>query len=371
MVENTAPIRVLCVFALLDRGGAESMCMELYRHIDRQKIQFDFVKHTSEKGIFEDEITSFGGKIYEAPKYKIYNHFSYCKWWKNHLKQHPEHKIIHGHFFTISSVYFKVAKKINRITVAHSHNTSISAKGVSLSQKIKLKFIKKIEKYSDYFLACSKPAGSWLFPNSKYSLLNNAIDTSLFKYNETVVQTIRDEFNFSKSDFIICHVGRFFSQKNHTFLIDIFNEIHKRDRKYKLLLIGDGELRTEIEKKVLDLELNNYVTFAGVRSDVNHIMMASDAFVLPSLFEGLPVVAIEAQTSGLPCFISDTVTNEVILTKNCHMLPLGDTNYWADTIINTPPTTTRDMTKEIIDAGYDIHSTSKWLQDFYISILKH
>ena len=154
------PIRVLCVFSLLDRGGAESMCMNLFRNIDRNLVQFDFVKHTSKTCDFEKEIRNLGGRIYEAPQYKIYNHFAYCEWWDRFFKKHPEYKIVHGHYYTTSPIYFKVAKKNNRITIGHSHSSSIDG-------KIKELLIRNVQKYSDYCFACSNEAGKWLFPDRK------------------------------------------------------------------------------------------------------------------------------------------------------------------------------------------------------------
>lgn len=363
------PIRVLCVFAKLDRGGAESMCMNLYRHIDRSKVQFDFVKHTHEKGAFEDEIVSLGGRIFEAPQYKIYNHCIYTRWWKRHLTAHPEHTIIHAHYFTIASVYLKVAKKLSRKTLVHSHQASTFKKGENfrILSKIKMSYVGMAGKYADYAFACSKAAGIWLFKDKEYTVLNNTIDTSRFIYDADAAAEIRKKLGFTETDYIIGHVGRFWEQKNHVFLLDVFNELHKKDGKYKLLLVGGGPLQNIIEEKIREYDISDYVTLTGVRSDVNNLMMAMDIFVLPSLFEGLPVVAVEAQSTGLPCLIADTVTDEVVLTQDCKMLPLR-AETWVQEIAQCRPRPHTDNSQTIIDAGYDIRTTAKWLQDFYIRI---
>lgn len=368
MDENKTPVRVLCVFALLDRGGAESMCMELYRHIDKRKIQFDFVKHTSNKGVFEDEILSLGGKIYEAPRYKVYNHFSYCKWWKNHLKQHPEHKIIHGHFFTISSIYFKAAKKFSRITIAHSHMSNFKSKG--LIKKIKLRFIENIKQYSDYSFACSENAGNWMFPNIDFKILNNAIDTKIFRFSSKKHTAIKKELELENC-LVVGTVGNIAFLKNPYEIIEIIKACKEKIANFRFLWIGGGNLWEEIHQKVIDERLNDWVIMTGVRTDICDMLHAMDVFILPSLSEGLPVSVVEAQATGLPCFISDVITSEVVLTENCHKLPLGNPAKWATEISKIDVSARRDMKKEIIDAGYDIKSTSKWLQDFYISILKH
>lgn len=363
------PIRVLCVFSTLDRGGAESMCMNLYRNIDRSKVQFDFVKHTHSKGAFEDEIIALGGRIFEAPQYKLYNHIPYCLWWKKHLKDHKEHRIIHGHFFTISPIYFKIARSFMRKTIAHSHIV-LDINNISfIGKHVKLRILKKIEKYSDYCFACGREAGEWLFPHRKFKVLNNAIDTKAFIYNENKRNYIREELGI-QGKFVLGHVGRFFTQKNHAFLIDIFNQVHKRNPNSVLLLVGDGELRKQIEHKVESLGLKDDVIFTGVRSDIPDLNQAMDVFVFPSLFEGLGIVAVEAQAAGLHTICSDVVPHEVKLTDLVDFVSLNDSaEEWANVILKYNNGYARENTTDIIkQKGYDIHTTAKQLQRFYLKI---
>ena len=364
------PIRVLCVFASLNRGGSETMCMELYRHIDRSRVQFDFVKHTPQKCAYEDEILSLGGRIYEAPRYLIYNHIAYCRWWKRHLAEHPEHKIIHGHFYTVASVYFKVCKKMNRITVGHSHSTSCdrdknSKRLISkLKLKYKLHFLKKLEDKSDYCFACSQDAGNWLFPNKKFTVLKNAFDIEKFKFDPETRQNARSELNLADSDFVVGTVGRLINVKNPDGVIDIFKSVLAGNPSAKLLWVGYGELREKIEQRIRQENLTSSVIMTGVRSDVERMLQAMDVFIFPSFLEGLGIVAVEAQTAGMPCFCSDTIPKEVAVTELCSFLPLNQPDLWADKIL-TSDIKRRDVTQKIRKAGYDINTTSKWLEEFY------
>lgn len=355
------PIRVLCVFSTLDRGGAESMCMELYRHIDRSKVQFDFVKHTSQIGAFEEEIYSLGGRVFEAPRLRVGTVFKYRRWWKRHFLDYPEHKIIHGHFFTISPVYFQIAKQFSRITIGHIHISKAS----DLKKAI---FAKFISRFTDYPLACSYVAGKWVYGNRDFTVLNNAIDMSAFRANPLMAVEVRDELNI-KGRLVVGNVSRFNIQKNPYGIVEIFNLVHKKCPNSKLIWVGDGPLKREMQIEVTKQGLQDEVIFTGVRNDVGRLLQAMDAFILPSFYEGLPVSAIEAQAAGIHCFVSDSISNEVVVTDLCQRLPLDNLDYWATQICKIRAGYTHpDMTDQINDAGYDIHATANWLQEFYISV---
>ena len=364
------PVRILCVFSTLDRGGSESMCMNLYRSIDRKLVQFDFVKHTPKEGAFEKEILDLGGRIYTAPRYKIYNHVQYIRWWKNHLKRHPEHTIIHGHYFTISAVYFKTAKKAGRITVGHCHCTPRPSElwENKIRKVVENYYMSKIEKYSDYCLACSKDAGKWLFLSKSFRVLNNAIDAQKFRFNKTTAKEIRKKLKLGDS-FIIGSVGRFNLQKNPLGIVDIFYQIQLRRPNSKFIWVGDGPMRKDAEEKTRSLGLTDKVLFLGVRSDVPKLLQAMDVFVFPSFYEGLGVALVEAQAAGVECFCSDAVPEEAGVTDLCHFLPLDNLNKWEEEICKIPANREHpDMMEAIINADYDIHTTSNWLQNFYLSI---
>lgn len=361
------PIRILCVFSTLNRGGAESMCMNLYRNIDRSKVQFDFVKHTPEIGAFEEEIVALGGRIYEAPRYKIYNHLSYCAWWKKHLSQHPEHQIIHGHFFTTSAVYFHVAKKLGRITIGHSHaSENEHPKG---KERIKRILESKVERYSDYCFACGQQAGQWLFPHKQFTVLNNALDTGQYCYNPTVREEVRKEFGMTDDCLVMGTVGNIAAVKNPFGAVDIFEAIHKRNQRARFLWVGgnNSSINESVKKVLSEKKLDDCVIQTGARNDVCRLLQAMDAFILPSFSEGLPVVAIEAQAAGLQCFISDRVTEECDITGRCRFLSIDQPELWADEILSANLSRT-DTTQQIIDAGYDIRTTAKWLESFYLNL---
>ena len=348
------------------------MIMNLFRQIDRKKVVFDFVKHTPNEGAFEKEIKELGGIIYTAPRYKIYNHIQYTRWWENHFKKHPEHNIIHGHYFTISAVYFKIAKRAGRITVGHCHCTPRPSElwENKMRKTIENLYMAKVEKYSDYCLACSKDAGKWLFPRRGFQVLNNAIDAKNFRYNKEIAEDVRQEFKLGNC-FVVGSVGRFNLQKNPLGIVDIFYLIQLRRPDSKLIWVGDGPMRKAAEDKIKSLGVESKVLFLGVRSDVARLLQAMDVFVFPSFFEGLGVALIEAQAAGVECFCSDVVPNEAGVTDLCRFLPLDDMNNWVEEICRIPANREHpDMMQLIIDANYDIQTTSCWLQDYYLSIAR-
>lgn len=361
------PIRVLCVFSTLDRGGAESMCMNLYRHIDRSKVQFDFVKHESQKGHFEEEIVQLGGRIFTAPRLRFTKIASYISWWKRHLKQHPEHKIIHGHFFTISAVYFCVAKHFNRVTIGHIHSSKPVKMGKS--DYVKAFLLKFVEKYADYCFACSQNAGNWVYPHRKFKVINNAVDAEKFRANPEKRVIARNLLGINKDELVIGTVGNFSTVKNPMATIAIVEKILKRVPTAKFLWVGDGYLREQIEKEIEKRHLSQNIILAGIRSDVDLMLQAMDAFILPSLFEGLPVVAIEAQAAGLKCFLSDTVTREADITGRCTYINNTDYVGWAEEICSADLTKV-DTYDQICEAGYDVQKSAEWIQEFYMKLSK-
>lgn len=354
------PIRILQVIGRMDRGGAETMLMNLYRNIDRQKVQFDFIVHTKDKCAYDDEIRQMGGKIFNIPRFNGINIFYYLYCWMRLLKKHKEYKIVHGHNYNIAAIYLMMSKFLGRYTIAHSHSTS---NGSGIKPKIKNIFCFFVKYFADYKMACSIEAGKWLFgenilKSNNFHVLNNAID--LKKYSLEYFTKINNEIVFG-------HVGRFVEEKNHKFLIQVFKEYIKLNANAKLLLIGKGILEPEIRKLVDKLNLNNKVSFLGIRSDVDKLLKEIDVFVFPSIYEGLPVVLIEAQAAGTQCFISDIITNEVCVTDCIHKLSLNETpTQWAERIFNTKVKRENTYYK-LKDAGYDITDTSKWLEQFYLS----
>lgn len=363
------PIRVLHIVTHMNRGGLETMIMNYYRHIDRNKIQFDFLTHRSDKKDYDNEILSLGGKIYHLPPLNPFS-LQYRKALKTFFKQHPEYQIVHCHLDCMSAIPLKYAKKSgiqNRI--AHSHNTSQEK---NIKYLIKLFYKNKITQYATKLLSCGDNAGNWMFNGAEFDVLNNAIDVQQFSYNVERRNNIRHELNI-QDKLVFGHVGRFNEQKNHYFLIDIFNEINQLRSNSVLLLIGEGELRQQIYEKVTSLNLTDSVKFLGLRSDIHDLLNGMDCFLFPSLYEGLPVSIIEAQASGLLCIKSSNVTDECIVTDNVVSISLEmNAKEWAKVILNEIDSFERKNTSnDVINNGFDIVANTKKLESIYMEMVNN
>lgn len=364
-------MRVLHYIGSMEQGGSQAMIMNIYRNIDRGAIQFDFVIHVGDITALAEEALSLGSKIIICPKFSAKNVRKYTNWWNTFFKEHPEYQIVHSHVRSTAAIVLTIAKKYGCKTIAHSHSTS-SGSGFSALVKNILQF--RIRYVSDYFMGCSQVAGEWLFgkkicKSDRYTNIRNAIDSQQYIYDKAIADSVRHEFGYSDGDFVVGHVGRFSEPKNHGFLLDTFKCLHKKDPKYKLLLVGDGELREEIEQKIKDNGLCDAVTLTGVRPDVNRLMMGMDLFLFPSLYEGLGIVMIEAQATGCPCIASTGVPKEAKITDLVCYLSLDDSpEQWADYISSTNKIERKNMNSSVMRAGYDINESALWLQDFYIGL---
>lgn len=370
-------IRVLNVVGLMSPGGIETLIMNIYRNIDRNKVQFDFLTHKGIDGVFDEEIKSMGGRIYKMPclrngdKTYYGNAFRYVNALKHFFKEHQEYHVIHGHMTNTAALYMPIAKKYGQVTccVAHSHLTEARP---GLSGTVTDLLHKPLPKIATDYFACSEMAAHWIFPNEairsgKVKIIKNGVDPKKFYYDPLLAVEVKKELGFDDK-LVIGNVARFKTEKNHTFQIDIMNELVKKVPNTVLMLVGEGELENEIERKVHTLGLDSYVKFMGLRSDVSRLMNAMDLFLLPSLYEGLPVVGIEAQAAGLPVITSTAVTSEMDITGNVDFLELrkGAEN-WADVIAKKLSSFQRkDMYSYIKENGYDITETSKWMEDFYM-----
>lgn len=367
-----SPIRVLHVVVNMNRGGAETLIMNLYRNIDRSKIQFDFL--TCNEGVFDQEILDLGGKIHRIPYITDGGHFHYIKNLNQFFKVNNQFKIVHSHMDKMSGFVLRAAKKAGiPVRIAHSHNTE--SEGGFAAKLYKSYAGSNIEKSATHFLACSKLAAEWLFKNKADSskLLKNGIETDKFTFSKNVRDQIRDELGVEHDSLVLGHVGRFNHQKNHTFLIDIFNELNKMEPKSYLVLAGDGTLRSDIEEKVKKLRLEEKVKFLGVRSDINRLLQAFDLFVFPSFHEGLPVTLIEAQGAGLPCLISEKITEEVDMRMDLvKFLPIDNKNVWVEEIRKiSAKDVSRNISKQaLFEQGYDIKNTANFINDFYMEMVR-
>jgi glycosyltransferase involved in cell wall biosynthesis len=363
------PVRVLQIFTVLNRGGAETMIMNYYRHIDRTRVQFDFAVHRQERGAYEDEIEALGGKIYRFLPFHPKNFRAYRKQISRFFDEHPEYRIVHGHVSEFGYFFYKEAGKHNvPCIIYHSH---IANMNIDMKIPFHLLFRVISRKYATDYFACGKAAARWLFgekSDKSVYIQKNAIEPALFLYNKDVASKMKKQMNL-ENKFVICHIGRFAPQKNHSFLIDIFNEVYKRNSSAVLLLIGDGDLRDSIEEKVDSLNLKMAVLFLGIRKDIPNLLQLSDLFLFPSNFEGLSVVTIEAQAAGLKCILSDSVSSETaIISDLVEFVSLKKgADYWANEILKYADGYNRkDTLADIRNAGYDVSDAVKWLEQFYL-----
>ena len=360
-------IRVLQCVNIMDRAGLETMLMNYYRNIDRNEIQFDFLTHRPEKGTYDDEIERLGGKVYYAPRLYPQNYPAYFKWMAEFFKKHPEYKIVHSHIDTMSYFPLLAAKKSGiPYRIAQSHNSRI---GKDFKWPIKFFALKRLPYVANIYFACGQKAGEFIFKDRKFTVINNAIDTNKFKYDKDKRESKRNGLHIAKDTFAVGHVGRFNYVKNQLFLIDIFNQILISKPNSKLILCGKGEDLDKIRDKIKNLEIEDKVIILIDRDDVNELYQAMDVFVMPSIFEGLPVVGVEAQTNGLPTMFSDTISKEVLLTSNARLCSLKeDAKSWAEVILNTNVERNRYAVEEITRAGFDIKNEAKKLTNAYMHI---
>ena len=335
-MRNNEPIRVAQIMGKWIGGGVESVVMNYYRHIDRTKIQFDFICDEDSTNIPYEEIEKLGGRVILIPPYQKL--FKYHNKLKKILKD-GNYKIVHSHINTLSIFSLFAAKCAGvPVRIAHSHSTTNKKEKKKNLLKQALRPFSK--EFATDYMCCSELAGRWLFGNKEYDkenvyLLNNAIDLDKFKYDEKIRSEKRKKLNISNDTLVIGHVGRFVEQKNHRFLIDIFNEIHKQNSNFILLLAGQGPLMEEIKSKVESLGLEKFVIFLGQIDDADKLYQVIDIFVLPSLYEGLPVVGVEAQATGLLCELSSNMTKETKILDTTRFISLDKSaKEWASIILD-------------------------------------
>lgn len=369
-------IRILYVNGgSMNRGGIESYMMNYYRNFDKSKVQVDFVAIGHERAAYDDEIESLGGRMYYLPK-KSKNYLGYQKGLRDIFKS-GKYKIVHTHMDAMGMTVLKQAKKCNiPIRIAHSHNTQHLTNNF-IKFKINEYARKNINKYSTHMFACSELAGRWLFgdrefEDGKVKMIKNAIDMKKFEFNPEKRKNIREKYGIFNNETLIGHIGRFDYQKNHSFIIDLFKKISEKDETMKLMLIGDGHLRGKIEKKIDEVNIKNKVILTGVLDNPQDYYNAFDIFLLPSHFEGLGIVAIEAQVNGLTCILSNTVPNESKVSENTKFVSIDDEKLWINFILRIKENKIdRKINKQdIINLGYDIKSESRKLQDMYILLNK-
>lgn len=364
------PLRILHAVVNMNRGGAETLIMNLYRNIDRTKIQFDFL--TCKEGVFDAEIIELGGKIHRIPYITDVGHLGYINELNSFFKQNSHYKVIHSHMDKMSGLVLRAAEKANIPNrIAHSHNTS--SEGGIPTKIYKWYAGKHIRQNATHLFACSQAASKWLFADrfKESFILKNGIESEKFQFSREVREQMRHELEINNDSYVIGHIGRFNHQKNHLFLLEVFAGLMKKMPNATLILVGEGALKSKIELKIKELRLNNNVKLLGVREDIHSIIQAMDLFVFPSLHEGLPVTLIEAQGAGLPCIISNAITEEVDMGLDLvQFLPLSDQSIWIDQILEEAKRKSPRKIAEFAlnEKGYNIKKTAEITQDKYLAL---
>ena len=360
------PIRILHILQRMEAGGTQALLMNIYRKIDRTKVQFDFLVVYKEKQFYDDEIEKMGGHIYKLSFREDLNLPKFQKELADFFTQHHEYKIVHCHAYNIGYFCLKAANKAGiPVRIAHSHNNE-TVHDIKYLPKL---FMQRIfTKNATDLFACSEEAGKYLFKDKPFQVLKNAIDSQNFIADADTRNEIRKELGL-KDKFVVGHVGRLHPQKNHNFLIDVFAEIKKKKSDAELILVGTGPLEEKVKSKVAEKGLSDCVHFLGNRKDMHRIYQAMDVFVFPSLFEGLGIVAIEAQAAGIPTVCSEGLPPETNISPIYRKLLLREGPVkWCDVILEmkNSPYAHMNMEQYVIDAGFDMNVTAKYMQEFYL-----
>lgn len=360
----TQPIRVLHFQGRMGKGGAETFMMNTYRNLDRTKIQFDFVVYHDFKDIqpYNEEIGRLGGKIYSVPNPKKHP-LSYIKTVQKLLKNEKV-DIVHNEVFFGGGLNLWLAAKAGiQKRIAHSHASTDGKNSIILS--LIRKFLDRLMfKYATDFLACSTEAGIGLFGKDRpFIFVPNGIDIDMFqKFPESKIES-KKALNILPNSIVLGNIGRFEKQKNHTLLIDIFNEVVKVKPQSELILIGEGSLENEIKKRIETLDLKNKVHLLGIREDIPRVLNAMDVMVMPSLYEGLPISAVEAQAAGVKLVLSTEVSPETVLSENVSFLSLeNQPEEWAEAILKGP----FENAPLLKMKKFDKNNTAKLMQTIYI-----
>lgn len=374
-------ISVLQVLDSFNPGGITSFIVPIYNHIRRQKVCIDFVLRLYDKNEMGSNIIESGASIYTCPAYyQIENsilktHFIFTHWWNDFFIKHTDYCILHSHLKNTMALSFLIAKKYGLHTIAHSHTSSFTDPNqygiVGLARTSYQKLIRYV---ADYQFACTNEAGRYLFGESVvtkpyYKVIPNGIDLERFCFISSVRAKMRKNLGVDNS-FLIGHVARLMPIKNQFFLIKIFYEIHIIDRTCILLIVGDGKLRNELENEAKRLGVDEFVLFVGAKQNTEDYYNAMDVLVLPSFSEGLPLVTIEAQATGLPCVVSTAVSREADMGANLLIrkeLADGEKS-WAETILSLKKHRRKDESNTVRRAGFDASATAAWLEEFYLRV---
>lgn len=382
-------VRVLHVLGNTNLGGAESRIMDLYRHTDRNRVQFDFLVHSGEEGFFEKEIRELGGRIFRVPRFRIYNYFSYRKALKEFFQKHHEFALVQGHMTSTAAIYLPIAKKAGvKKTAAHARSAGVD-KGLKGTMT---RFLRRnLADKADYLFTCSELAGISVYGEKavregKTIFIPNAIDCAGFTFDPEKRKKLREELGLTDA-LIIGHVGRFHYAKNHEYLLRVFAELCRMsagaggstaetgaDQKYHLILLGEGPLMEDTRKLAEELGVADRVHFLGNHKNIADYYQAMDYFVYPSRYEGMPGTIVEAQASGLPCLMSDTICREVIATELVETMSIEkEPKVWAEVLqrridaLVSKQENREKYAAKMAAAGFDVQAQAERMMRFYES----
>lgn len=382
-------VRVLHVLGNTNLGGAESRIMDLYRHTDRNHVQFDFLVHSGEEGFYEKEIRELGGRIFRVPRFRIYNYFSYRKALKEFFQEHHEFALVQGHMTSTAAIYLPIAKKAGvKKTAAHARSAGVD-KGLKGTMT---RFLRRnLADKADYLFTCSELAGISVYGEKavregKTIFIPNAIDCAGFTFDPEKRKKMREELGLTDA-LIIGHVGRFHYAKNHEYLLRVFAELCRMsagaggstaetgaDQKYHLILLGEGPLMEDTRKLAEELGVADRVHFLGNHKNIADYYQTMDYFVYPSRYEGMPGTIVEAQASGLPCLMSDTICREVIATELVETMSIEEEpKAWAEGLqrridaLVSKQENRKKYAAKMAAAGFDVQAQAERMMRFYES----
>ncbi|WP_461227199.1 glycosyltransferase [Lacticaseibacillus suihuaensis] len=355
-------LRVLQVVNDMQRAGLETVLMNYYRHIDRSQVQFDFLTHRPDAAAYDAEIEALGGRIYHMPRLYPQHYPQYFRAMAAFFAAHPEYRIVHAHIDAMSALPLAAARRAKvPVRIAHSHNT-----GIDRDAKLPLKLLFKTllpAQATDYF-ACGQAAGRFLFGNRPFSVMKNAIDVPQFQFAADRRVAIRAALGASTDQFVIGCIGRLSYQKNHAFLLNALAPVFAARPNAVLWLVGEGADRAALEKQAVRLGIGDHVRFLGSRADTADLYQGMDCFVLPSRFEGIPVVGIEAQAAGLPCLLAAAVDDEAIYGRHVTKLPLTQA-AWTQALLAQQPLADRTVSDF---GGYAVATAQADLTAAYLAL---
>ena len=357
----------------MDRGGAETLIMNVYRAIDRTVLQFDFLVHEERECDYDSEIIELGGRIFHTFRFNGINAPAYSRFCRRFFAEHHDYCAVHVHIGSCAAFVLREAHRHGLFTIAHSHNTHPPLSVPEIGFRL---FSYPTRYLADWYLACSEQAGIDRFgkkviDGDRFTVLINGIDSVQYRFDPSIRRTVRRKLGIQDTTTLYCHVGRFAPEKNHDFLIKVFAEIATTDLTARLVLVGKGPLEDSVRHEVQAAGLNDRIQFLGIRDDVPRILMAADVFLFPSIYEGFGNVAIEAQATGLPCVLSDALPSIVELSKDCRFLGIQEgKTQWAKTAIELAEThrdsSRIDAYKRVQHKGFDIRETARQLSSIYL-----